>query len=127
MSDYKLQTSYCVGRMLKIRHPKKGASDVEYSTFDGRLIECRIFDIRRRPISDRKSNLFVHLLSRHSICGNLWYNFSDRYAIRKTWKLIQTQVNGFSFLELVTTYTKKHICQWNCRLTPNRFWTEFYS
>ena len=33
-------------RMSKIRHLKKGASDVEYTTFDGRLIKCRIFDIR---------------------------------------------------------------------------------
>ena len=79
-------------------HPKKRASDVEYSILDGRPIECRkseirrsalrmsnirystdgrsnvenptseearfgcrIFDIRRRPISNRKSNLFAHL------------------------------------------------------------------
>ena len=57
-------------RMSKIRYPKKGASDVAYSTseegcfecriFDGRLIECRIFYIRRRPISDR---IFLHTSS----------------------------------------------------------------
>ena len=31
-------------------NPKKGASDVEYSTFDGRPIECRKSDIRRRAL-----------------------------------------------------------------------------
>ena len=46
MSDYKLQTTFCAGRMSKIRHPTDAlwmsnirhsigrASDVEYSTFD---------------------------------------------------------------------------------------------
>ena len=41
-------------RMSKIRHPKKGASDVEYSTLDERLNECRKSDIRRRAL--RMSN-----------------------------------------------------------------------
>ena len=50
--------------MSKIRHPKKSASDVEYSTFDGRLIECRKSDIRRRAL--RMSNI------RHSTDG--WSN-----------------------------------------------------
>ena len=77
-------------RMSKIRHPKNGASDVEYptfdyeadrvekirseegcfeySTFDGRLIECRIFDIRRKPISDRKSDrIFLHTSTLNSM------------------------------------------------------------
>ena len=31
-------------------NPKKGASDAEYSTFDGRPIECRKSDIRRRAL-----------------------------------------------------------------------------
>ena len=42
-------------QMLNIRHPKKHASDVEYSTFDGRLIKCRIFD--GRLIEYRKSDI----------------------------------------------------------------------
>ena len=42
-------------RMSKIRHPKKDASDVEYSTFDGQLIECLKSDIRRRAL--RMSNI----------------------------------------------------------------------
>ena len=32
--------------MLEIRHPIGRTSDVKYSTFDGRSIECRICDIR---------------------------------------------------------------------------------
>ena len=56
-------------RMSNIRHPKKGVSDVEYSTFEGRLIECRKSDIRRwvlrmsnirhstiRPLESKKSD-----------------------------------------------------------------------
>ena len=47
--------------MLKIRHSIGPASDVEYSTFDGQMIECQIFDIQRRPIWDRKLNrIFLH-------------------------------------------------------------------
>ena len=41
--------------MSKIRHPKKGASDVKYSTFDERLIDCRKSEIRRRVL--RMSNI----------------------------------------------------------------------
>ena len=48
-------------RMSKIRHPKKRALDVEYSTFDERLIECRKSDIRRSEL--RMSNI------RHSTVG----------------------------------------------------------
>ena len=36
--------------MSKIRHLKKGASEVEYSTFDGQLIECRKSAIQRRAL-----------------------------------------------------------------------------
>ena len=61
MSDYKLQTSYCAGRILKIRHSIGRASDVDYSTFNGRPIECRKSDIRRRAL--RMSNI------RHSTDG----------------------------------------------------------
>ena len=52
-------------RMSKIRHSKKGASDVEYSTFDKQLIECRKSDIWRRAL--RMSNI------RHSkdCCSNV--------------------------------------------------------
>ena len=46
---------------LNAENPTKGASDVEYSTFDGQPIECRKSDIRRRVL--RMSNI------RHSTDG----------------------------------------------------------
>ena len=40
---------------LNAQNPTKGASDVEYPTFEGRPIECRTSDIRRRAL--RMSNI----------------------------------------------------------------------
>ena len=49
MSDSKLQTAACAGRILKIRHSIERASDVEYSTFDRRAsdVEYSRHSIRR--------------------------------------------------------------------------------
>ena len=73
-----MQTTSCAGRILKIQHSIGRASDIEYWIFDGRISDveysifdvrptgCRIFDIRRRPISDRKSNgIFLHTSNSH--------------------------------------------------------------
>ena len=73
-----MQTTSCAGRILKIRHSIGRASDIEYWTFYGRILDveyltfdvrptgCRIFEIRRRPISDRKSNrIFLHTSTSH--------------------------------------------------------------
>ena len=41
-----------------------GWSNVEYSTSEARFFGCRIFDTRRRPILDQKSNpIFLHAFS----------------------------------------------------------------
>ena len=74
-----MQTSYCASRMLEIRHSIGRASDVDYSTFDGRPFECRKYDIRRTALrmsnirhsteanigSKIESNLFAHLYSQY--------------------------------------------------------------
>ena len=77
-SDEKFQTTSCAGRMLKIRYPKRRASDFQYNrsdahrmssirhstdgqsnvknpTFDRTRFGCRIFDIRLCGRSNRKN------------------------------------------------------------------------
>ena len=50
-----LKVANYILRSLNVQYPNWGASDVEYSTFDGRLFECRKSDIRRT--ADRMSKI----------------------------------------------------------------------
>ena len=67
LSDVWLKVANYILHSSNVRYPNWGASDVEYSTFDGRLFECRKSDIRRRVL--RMSNI------RHSTNG--WSNVEN--------------------------------------------------
>ena len=68
-------------------------SDVEYSTLDRRSVECRIFDVRRRPITDRKSNrIFLHT-------SNVHQRFPQRVTPRR--KLREKSLRQKSFPKML--------------------------
>ena len=50
LSNVWLKVANYILRSSNVQYPNWGDSDVEYSTFDGRLIECRKSDIRRRAL-----------------------------------------------------------------------------
>ena len=134
-----MQTTYCAGRKLQIRHSIERASDVDYSTFDGRTsdveyspsdgrpIECRKSDIRRRAL--RMSNI------RHSteanigskIGSNLFAHFYCRcvYHSHSNWNshskgaLCANRIN----VDLVLFYTflrQLPKCIWNKMFIVNK-------
>ena len=55
LSDIWLKVANYILRSSNVQYLNWGASDVEYSRFDGQLIECRKSDIRRRAL--RMSNI----------------------------------------------------------------------
>ena len=64
--------------MSNIRHSTDGWSNVEYSKSETPFFGCRIFDIRRRPITDRKSDrIFLHTSSWYYVEKQLAQPYSD--------------------------------------------------
>ena len=58
---------------LKIANYILRRSNLKNPTFDRTRFGCRIFDIRRWPISDRKSNrIFLHTSILHSTVGEIY-------------------------------------------------------